>query len=87
MARSFAEEGQSLAWQDRDKLLTLLLSHHSAFALDKEDQGETEQFQMTIDTGDAPAKRQPARRVRFVVRGEVARQLREMQETGVITPS
>ena len=42
---------------------------------------------MEILTGDSAPKRQPVRRTPFAVRGEVARQLREMQENEVISPS
>jgi hypothetical protein len=42
---------------------------------------------MSIDTGDSQPVKQPPRRMPFVVRGEVAKQLRDMQQTGVIQPS
>ena len=42
---------------------------------------------MEIDTGDARPKKQPARRMPFAVRSNVAKQLRSMQEAGVIQPS
>ncbi len=42
---------------------------------------------MEIQTSDALPKRQRVRRTPFAVRGEVARQLREMQGSGVISPS
>ena len=41
---------------------------------------------MEINTGDATPKRQRARRMPFVVRSEVARQLEKMQGMGVIQP-
>ena len=87
LAELFAEEGQNLKWQDRDKLHSLLISHHSAFALEDGERGETGLVQMEILTGDAPPKRLPIRRTPFAVRGEVAKQLKEMQGQGVITPS
>ncbi len=46
-----------------------------------------ELVQFEINTGDAPPNKQPARCVPFAVRQEVARQLREMQESGVNQPS
>ena len=58
-----------------------------AFALDKCERGETDMVQMEILTGDTPPKRLPVRRTPFAVRGEIARQLREMQDNGVISPS
>jgi len=42
---------------------------------------------MEIDTGSSEPKRQPARRVSFAARQEIARQLRSMQDQGVIHPS
>ena len=44
-------------------------------------------MQFEIDTGDAAPKKLPVRRMPFTVRQEVARQLKMMQETGVIQPS
>ena len=87
LASFLVDEGQSLNWQDRDRLYTLLFDHHTVFALDGSECGETDLVQMEILTGDAPPKRQPVRRTPFAVRGEVARQLREMQENDVISPS
>ena len=42
---------------------------------------------MEIDTGDANPRKQPPRRMPFMVREEIARQLRNMQRDGVIQPS
>ena len=40
-----------------------------------------------VDTGDAPPQKQPPRRMPFVVRQEVAKQLKQMQKAGVVQPS
>ena len=87
LASLLVDEGQALRWQDRDRLYTVLMDHHMAFALDKCERGETDMVQMEILTGDTPPKRQPVRRTPFAVRGEIARQLREMQDNDVISPS
>jgi hypothetical protein len=88
LRRLLAEVGRTLCWQDKDRLRQLLLGHHQAFAVDEGDRGETDLIQMTIDTGDAPLRRQPVRRTPFAVRTKVGRQLREMQSQGVmIEPS
>ena len=87
LASLLFDEGQAMKWQDRDRLYSLLLSNHSVFALDTDERGETSMVQMEITMSDAAPKKQPARRTPFAVRGEVARQLREMQENGVISPS
>ena len=42
---------------------------------------------MEIDTGDTRPKKQPVCRMPFALRTEVAKQLRSMQEAGVIQPS
>ena len=81
--------------QDETHLSTLekrtlnecLCNYHEAFVLDPNERGETELVQFTIDTGDEHPRRQPARRMPFAVREEVARQLKTMQENGVIRPS
>ena len=86
LGRLLAEVGPTL-WQDKDRLRQLLLGHHQAFAVEEGDRGETDLIQMTIDTDDAPPRRQPVHRTPFAVRTEVARQLREMQSQGVIEPS
>ena len=87
LASLLFDEGQATKWQDRDRRYSLLLSNHSVFALDTDERGETSMVQMEISTGGAAPKKQPARRTPFAVRGEVARQLREVQENGVISPS
>ena len=74
----------------RDQCVELeefLVENHDAFSLDPEERGETDLVQLEIHTGDAPPKKQPVRRMPFVVRQEIARQLKHMQETGVITSS
>ena len=64
-----------------------LSQYHDIFSLEDGERGETDLTEMTIETGDSPPKRVPARRMPLAVRREVARQLRVMQEAGVIQPS
>ena len=64
-----------------------LSQYHDIFSLEDGERGETDLTEMTIETGDSPPKRVPARRMPLAVRQEVARQLRVMQEAGVIQPS
>ena len=71
----------------RQKVLGFLKKHHAAFALEENEQGETDLVEMTIDTGDARPQRCPPRRMPFAVREDVARQLDRMQSAGVIQPS
>ena len=87
LVQSIAEAGVGLSWQDRSKLLSLLCEFHSVFALEDGEQGETGVVQKKINTDDALPKRHPVRRTPFAARQEIARQLRDMQEQHVITPS
>ena len=54
-----AEIGPALRWQDKDQLLQILLEHHTAFAVDEGERGDTDLVQMSIETGEATPKRQP----------------------------
>ena len=67
--------------------MEFLAAHHHVFCLDEGDRGETDLIHMEIDTGNAHPKRQAPRQMPFAVREEVARQLSEMQNNGVIEPS
>ena len=69
---SVAEIGTRLPWQDKSKLQDLLCEHHSVFALEDGERGETGMIQMEIDTGNAEPKRQLARRTPFAGRQEIA---------------
>ena len=60
---------------------------HQAFCLEDGERGETDLVQLEIDTGDAPPKQQCPRRIPFVLREEVSKQLKKMQGSGVIQPS
>ena len=83
----FNEKESLLTWQQKDQLLQLLLLSHDAFALIEAERGETDLLQMQIDTGNSLPQYQPARRTPFAVREEIARQLNQMQQQGVINPS
>ncbi len=70
-----------------EELHQFLGEQHEAFCLERKERGETDILTMEIDTGDARPKKQPARRMPFAVRSEVAKQLQSMQEAEVIQPS
>jgi len=72
---------------DAGPLCTFLADNHDVFSLEEGERGETSLLAMEIDTGDAPPRKQPPRRMPFLVREEVARQLKNMQQNGVIQPS
>ena len=65
-------------------LLEFLTNHHKAFCLEE---NKTDLVQFEIDTGDAAPKKLPVRQMPFTIRQEVPRQLRVVEETGVIQPS
>ena len=54
-----AEIGPTRRWEDKDQLLQLLLEHHTAFAVDEGERGDTDLAQMSIETGEATPKGQP----------------------------
>ena len=87
LAEILQDKGTELKWQDRSKLHCLLFEHHDTFKLEEEEHGKMNLLQMEIDTGDEEPKSQPAHRMPFAARQEVARQLRRMQDGGVIQPS
>jgi hypothetical protein len=55
--------------------------------LSQTNEGKLDLLTMEMDTGEARPKKQAARRMPFAVRAEVTKQLRSMQEAGVIQPS
>ena len=72
---------------ERQELVNFLQKHHTVFALEEHERGETDLVEMTIETGDAEPHKCAPRRMPFAVREEVARQLERMQAAEVIQPS
>ena len=87
--RKLFEEVQfeDLPESEMTQLREFLAKNHMVFGLEEGERGETDIVTMTIDTGDAQPRKQAPRRMPFVVRQEVAKQLRGMQRDGVIQPS
>ena len=81
------KEEISLSTSECKQLHQCLEEHHSVFAVEENERGETDLIEMEIFTGDAPPSKQHLRRVPFGVRKEVAQQLQKMQEMNVIQPS
>ena len=77
----------TLSPEQREELIDFLGEHHTAFALEEHEHGETNLVEFSIETGDADPRRCAPRRMPFAVREEVARQLKKMQEAHVIQPS
>ena len=69
------------------QLEDFLVNAHDVFSLEEGECGEINIVQFEIDTGDAPPQKQAPRRMPFVVRQEVAKQLKQMQNCGVVQPS
>lgn len=74
-------------WQEKNQLLQLLLSNHDVFALTEGDRGETDLLQIHTDTSNSLPRYQPACRTPFAIHEEITRQLNQMQQQGVISPS
>ena len=73
--------------EEKEMFLSFLTGYHRAFSLEEGERGETDLVHMEINTGDAYPRKQRMRRMPFALWQEVARQLRSMQENGVIQPS
>ena len=50
---------ENLTSAQQQKLLDFLKEHHTAFALEESERGETDLGEMHIDTGDAEPRRCP----------------------------
>ena len=81
------KEEVCLSTSECEQLHQCLRDHHSVFAVEDNERGEMDLIQMEIQTGDAPPRKQHLCCVPFGVRNEIARQLHELQEMGVIQPS
>ena len=80
------DKSELLSAEQADCLQNVLMDHHQAFSLEPGERGKTDMVQMEVDTGDAAPRRQPARRMPFAVRQEVAKQLKTMQHLGSSSP-
>jgi len=79
--------GNTLDQQQKQYLFNLLLSYADVFALNDDQMGRTKQLKHTINTGDHPPIRQPARRIPPCKREEVHQLLQDMLARKVIQPS
>ena len=87
LLREAVGKPDKLSWEQTERLHYCLEEFHDAFSLEDSERGETDLVEMEIWTGDATPKRVPARRMPLAVRQEVSRQLKKMQEEGIIQPS
>ncbi len=72
---------------DSRLLLEFLTEHHDVFSLEDGERKDTELVCIEINIGDASPRKQPPSCMPFIVRQEVEKQLRSMQQNGVIRPS
>ena len=77
----------TLSPEQREELIDFLGEHHTTFALEEHEGGETNLVEFSIETGDADPRRCAPRRMPYAVREEVAQQHKKMQEARVIQPS
>ena len=85
--RELVPKPVSLDGEQLQNFNKFLESHHEAFSLEPQERGETHLVEMEISTGNAEPVKQGMRRMPFAIRCEVARQLEDMQKSGVIQPS
>jgi len=84
---TFVDSRNGVSEEESLQLRSLLTDYHDIFSLDDKERGETDFLEFKIDTGDALPRRQPAHRVPFSARKEIAEQLEKMQRNIVIQPS
>ena len=80
-------ENSSLDAPQTDRLRQLLLSYKDVFAFTPDQLGRTSVVKHTIDTGDNPPIRLRAYRTAPNGKAEIDKQIGEMLDTGVISPS
>ena len=61
-----------------------LLEFKDVFSTEDEEQGEIDWVEMTIDTGNVTPRKQNVHLIPFAVRQDVAHQLHEIQQNGII---
>ena len=80
-------EEPGLPQSEKKLLCDFLVENHLAFSFEKGEHGETDLIQVEIDTADTAPRKQPVRRMPFAALSEITRQLKDMQENGVIQAS
>lgn len=76
-----------LSEEEKKQLEEMALDYADAFALDSSELGSTDFVTHTINTGDHPPVKQPARRVPFALRQTMDKMVEQMLEQGVVEPS
>ena len=76
-------EEVALAGDKKEEIWRLLEEFHDIWG----ERGATDLVELHIKTGNAEPSRQRVRRVPYAVRKEMARNLKDMQESNIIQPS
>ena len=76
-----------LTEEHRAQMASFLLSHRDIFATNMSELGATHLQEMNIDTGNHPPIKQRPYRVSPHIKEEIDRQVEEMLQNGIITPS
>ena len=72
---------------ENGQLCQLLCDYHDILSLEEGERGETSLVEFEVDTGQSLPKKQPAQRVPYFARQEIANQLQKIQNDGVIQES
>ena len=79
--------GKSCTKRQVSQIQELLCKYHEVFALTDSELGDTDIVTHSIDTGNAPPVRASPRRLPYVLRKELEKEMEALLETGCIEPS
>ena len=79
--------GKSCTKRQVSQIQELLCKYHDVFALTDSELGDTDIVTHSIDTGNAPPVRASPRRLPYVLRKELEKEMEALLETGCIEPS
>ena len=83
----FERTKEEVAEEHHEQVRKLLTRHAGVFAKDASDMGKTSWVKHDIDTGNHSPVRQRPRRLRLEQKEEVQKQIKNLQESGLIRPS
>ena len=87
LRESLSLDEANLTAEERKQLETLVMEFADVFAVDSSELGSTDLVTHSINTGESPPIKQPARRMPFALRHTVEELVQQMLEQGVIEPS
>ena len=80
-------DNENLPEEQKEKLNKLLQKNSDIFAKNEFDLGKTNLLKASIDTGNSPPVQKRPYRTPFAYRDELKRQLNEMLQAGIVSPS